>query len=132
MRALCRENEPSRLPEHARGRAWRFEGTYPITIGCSYPVAAMAIHEGVLVVEDWGGPLFAAAGFFEMDATTMPDDWLCELGPGNRAHGRDLWTNPVVAQWGYPELIRDPGHAEALLTGDPEALAVFARYAQRA
>jgi len=132
MRARCCDNEPVRLPEHARGRAWQFESTYPLTIGRSYTVVAIAILEGVLellVVDDWGGPLFAPAAFFEMNAAALPEGWVFGLGPGNRARGSDLWSNPVVAMWGYPELFDIPGHADALLEREPAAIEIFTRYA---
>jgi hypothetical protein len=86
----------------------------------------------LLVRDDSGGPCFAHAGFFELFTAPMPDGWRFGLEAGINASGRDLWSEPAVASWGYPELIEDPAHVQSLLEFDPAALALFESYVAEA
>ena len=38
-----------------------------------------------------------------------------------------IWTG-VVARWGYPELVDDPMHFNAIVDGDPAALEIFNKH----
>jgi hypothetical protein len=130
MIVTCVSNEPASLADHQQSRAATFESAYPLTVGQQYVVAGMAITETVfyfLVRDDDGAPRFAPAGMFDLIEAPLPPGWYFALGSGVRASGRDLWVDPVVATWGYPELVRDPGHFSALLDEDPDALAIFVR-----
>ena len=40
--------------------------------------------------------------------------------------GSHLWEYPLVAVWGYQELVDDVTHLERLIEGEPNACAVFA------
>jgi hypothetical protein len=131
MRATCISNDPMSLADHQRSRAAKFEGEYPLTVGKSYPVLGICICENVLrflVRDDWGGPCFAPAGFFEVLTARVPSGWMFALEAGIHASGRALWSSPSVAIWGYPELVENADHAAALGELEPEALAVFGRY----
>ena len=135
MRAVCVSNDPKQLADHQRGRAAEFESEYPLVVGKTYVVLGMGIWENVfefLVRDDWGGPCFAPAGFFDVLTAPIPEGWLFGLRAGVHASGRDLWTSPGVAVWGYPELVGEPGHAGALQEQEPEALALFDRYYEAA
>ena len=55
----------------------------------------------------------------------IPSGWRFGLEPGIRATSGDLWSEPGVAAWGYPELVNDPDHVNALFERDPAELAVF-------
>jgi hypothetical protein len=79
-----------------------------------------------LVRDDWGGPCFAPAGLFELGTFEIPSGWEFGLLSGVRASGRELWSDPAQAVWGYPELVRDPQHGAGLAERDPAAIAVFA------
>lgn len=131
MRATCVSNDPKQLADHQRGRAAEYESEYPLTVGKSYVLLGMSIWENVfefLVRDDWGGPCFAPAGFFDLLTAPIPEGWLFGLRPGIRASGRDLWSSPSVAVWGYPELVEDHAHAAALQQQEPAALELFDRY----
>ena len=135
MKALCIANDPKGLADHQQSRAVAVEGHYPLTVGKTYSVLGMSIAERafyLLVQDDSGGPCFAHAGFFELFTAPLPDGWLFGLEAGIRASGRDLWSEPAVASWGYPELIQDPAHVQALLEYDPGALALFKSYVAKA
>lgn len=126
----CVSNDPAGLADHQRSRAAAFESAYPLTPGKRYAVVGMGITETVfyfLVRDDLGGARFAPAGMFDLVEAPVPVGWLFALGSGIRASGRDLWTDPVVATWGYRELVEDPEHFSALMDEDPSAVAVFAR-----
>lgn len=118
-----------RLTEQGRDPSTERE-FFPLTVGKPYAVVGMSIVETVfrfLVQDDFGRALFAPAGMFDLVVAPLPDDWCFELGSGVRASGRDLWVDPVVAVWGYPELVNDPDHFDALAEGDPDAMAIFTR-----
>lgn len=128
MQAVCVANDPQALADHQRSRAVAIESEYPLTPGKVYVVVGMMISERVfyfLVRDDWGGPCFAPAGFFEASGEAVPAGWRFGLGTGIRATGRDLWTDPRVATWGYPRLVDDPDHAAALLDLEADALEIF-------
>ena len=131
MRAVCVSNDPKRQVDHQRSRGAEFESEYPLTVGETYLVLGMSIWENVfefLVRDDWGGPCFAPAGFFELLTAPIPEGWLFGLRAGVHASGRDLWTSPGIAVWGYPELVEEQGHAGALQEQEPEALYLFHKY----
>ena len=131
MRATCVSNDPKQLADHQRGRAAEFESEYPLTVGKTYFVLGMSIWENVfefLVRDDWGGPCFAPAGFFDLLTAPVPAGWQFGLRAGVHASGRDLWSSPGVAVWGYPELVADPAHATALQEQESVALDLFDRY----
>ncbi len=135
MRAACISNDPRALADHQRHRAMEFASVYALTIGKRYPILGMSITENVLeylVRDDWGGPCFAPAGFFDLMTAQIPENWHFALKPGVHASGRELWSHPVVALWGYPELIEDPEHAAALEEQEAAAVEIFSRYADAA
>lgn len=128
MRAVCAFNQSSMLSDHQRGRLADLESTYPLTVGHEYCVLGMIIFENVLsflVPDDLGGPCFAPGGLFELGDHNMPGDWKFALREGTRASGRELWTHPLAAVWGYEELVTDTEHVAALAERRPEALDVF-------
>lgn len=128
MKAVCISNDPKGLADHQQSRVTAYEGLYPLTVGKIYEVVGMSIVARALyflVRHDSGGPCFAYAGFFELFSSVIPQGWCFALEAGIRASGRDLWSEPAVATWGYPELVEDPGHVQALFELEPTALAVF-------
>jgi hypothetical protein len=129
----CLANDPRSLSDHQTGRAAQFESNYALTPGASYLVVGMMMYETVLmflVEDDLGSPRFAPAGMFELWDGELPEGWKFSLAAGIRATGRELWANPVVAIWGYPELIDDPGHLDGLALLDSAVLATFHSYAR--
>jgi hypothetical protein len=135
MRATCRHNLSSDLAAPQRGRFADIESRYPLTIGRVYAVLGMGIWENVLnylVCDDVGVPMFAPAGLFEPGgAMEIPDDWEFALCDGIAAEGKDVWTKPCAAVWGYHELVANPMHAAALEEGDGDARALFREELQR-
>lgn len=128
MKVICSSNDPGAMADHQRSRAVAFETAYPLTVGKEYSVVGMSITENVfyfLVQEDWGGPCFAPAGMFELVSAPIPPGWHFALRSGVRASGRDLWADPIVALWGYRELVEPGEHLTNLLEHEQVALAVF-------
>jgi hypothetical protein len=125
--AVCIHNLGSQLADHQRGRFTGFEETFNLTVGSRYPILGMAIFETtlcLLVVDDWGGPLFAPAGLFDCEDQPLPAEWRFSLLEAIAYSGRDLWTR-CIAVWGYPELVTDPTHMEALANRGERALQIF-------
>lgn len=130
MRARCAFNHSSALPDEQRGRMADFEETFPLTVGADYLVVGMCLWENVLyllVRDDWGKPCLARAGLFDLGAHELPDAWRFALCPGIRASGREMWSEPCIAVWGYSELVDDTSHLAALEERDPGALEIFER-----
>jgi hypothetical protein len=130
MIVTCVSNDPAALADHQQSRVSAFESAYPLTPGRQYAVVGMSITETVfyfLVKDDLGQARFAPAGMFDLVEAPLPPGWRFALGSGVRASGRDLWSDPVVATWGYPELVDDPEHFSALLDKAPHAVAIFSR-----
>ncbi len=127
MKISCIFNDPHRVADHQFGRATKFSGPYPITPGNEYLLVGMSIVENVfefLIGDDSGRPCFAPAGMFNLMSMEIPKEWHFALKSGIHASGRQLWTHPVVAVWGFKELL-DEQYVEALLTGDQEAFTLF-------
>lgn len=81
-----------------------------------------------LIRNDYGDPRWAPAAYFEAFTDEMPAGWKFALGDGIHLDGRKLWEKPVVARWGYPELVDDPMHFNAIVDGDPAALEIFNKH----
>ncbi len=131
MIATCLTNQPMDVPPHQRTRVAQSEGPYPLTPGREYKVVGIMAWETTLmflVRDDHGLPRFAPASFFSTLTAPVPDGWMFSLGDGAHAFGTELWTKPVVAMWGYRELVEDAGHGGALELGEPSAIAVFEQF----
>jgi hypothetical protein len=133
MRALCRFIDSASLADHQRGRFASIVEQYDLSVGELYAVLGMGIWETVLQVlvrNDWGLPVWCPAALFEIEDQPLPDHWRFALRSDVQASGRDLWTR-WVAQWGYPELIVDERHSDALMERDAAALEIFSREIER-
>lgn len=130
MFVTCLHNRAVMLSDHQRPRGSVEHSEYPLTIGKSYAALGMVLWENVLsflVPDDWGGPCFAPAGLFDLGTWELPAGWSFGLFSGIRASGRDIWTDPYGAAWGYAEFVHDTDHGVALAERDEDALAVFYR-----
>lgn len=131
MKVTCISNDPKELSDHQQSRFVVFEGNHSLTIGKAYPVVGMMISERAfyfLIRDDWGGPCFTHAGFFELFTAPIPENWHFGLKAGIYSSGKELWAKPIVAIWGYLELIENPTHMQDLFELEPAALAVFDAY----
>ena len=130
MVVTCTSNRADVLGDHQRGRATRPEAEYDLTVGHQYQVVGMLLWETTLlfvVRSDSGAPYTAPVGLFDRSSSRLPADWSFAIGPGVALSGPRLWQRPLVATWGYRELVDDEGHLERLVEGDPHAAAVFSR-----
>jgi hypothetical protein len=79
----------------------------------------------LLVRADGGYPLNAPAGLFDRAAVQIPGEWQFAVRPGAAKSGRALWDDPLVAVWGYSQLVNDPSHGDDLFGGETTAVAIF-------
>jgi hypothetical protein len=133
MIVTCVYNLGDDLADHQRGRFTMLHSEYPLTKGAAYVALGMGVWETILEVlvrDDWGKPLWCPLGLFDCPPQPMPADWAFTVCDGLTLSGTALWTR-WVARWGYEELVRDPGHSDALMERDPAALAIFSREVAR-
>ena len=130
MIRTCTDNVSDALGDFQRGRATGLGVRYELSIGQEYRVLGMLQWETTLffiVNGDHGAPVAVPAGLFEASFSPLPADWWFALGSGIKMSGTALWENPLVAIWGYRELVEEPGHLDSLLEGESGACAVFYR-----
>lgn len=128
MKILCVSNHAAFLSDHQLPRGSTNNSTYPVSSGRSYEVFGMTLDENqlsFLVSDDWGWPCFVPAGLFDLGVFEIPQSWEFGLQSGIRASGYELWSDPSQAIWGYPELVRDPHHAAALVDREASAIDIF-------
>jgi hypothetical protein len=127
MQAKCVHNKGDEL---GPPQSWAFHSEqtpFDLEIGRDYHVFGVGLFRGVLaalVFEGGRAPNFLPVGLFDFTPQKLPDRWEFGVHDGKAASGvgePESW----VAMWGYPELVRDPRHAERLVDRDPEALGVF-------
>lgn len=92
----------------------------PVTGGRSYGVYGLAQYASrfvVLIASDDFRPNWCPVEWFQVVDGRFPGGWeLSVVDPGGTA---------LQVLIGYPELVRDPDHYDALLERDPEAISVF-------
>ena len=122
MLATCVHVHGSELPRAANRAAYTRRSVFHLTRGHRYWVAGVGVFEGVtsiLVRDDTGRPNWHAIDAFEIEPQPFPQSW--EFTSDPEAHSTHGWT----ARMGYPELVRNLGHIEALIEREPAALAIF-------
>ncbi len=129
MIARCIHNTGSALGQPLRGNFYTVETVFEVELGKEYVVLGLGIFETVLlalVCDETGKPNWLPIGLFEIEHTVLPAHWEFALVDGAAASGGDA-SNRWVALWGYPELVRDDRHSDALIERDPRALEIFTR-----
>lgn len=124
----CLYNQGKDLSEHQRPKGDFPQTEYPLTIGSEYTCVGMGLWQNVLNVlisDDNGMASYVPIGLFDVVTARIPDGWKFVLSTGIYARGRDVLADPFQAGWGYPELIDDEDHSDALMNGDPVALRIF-------
>lgn len=101
--------------------------TFPITEGRSYSVLGMqSTTDSVeyLIHTDTFYPSFVPAVQFSVENPRIPEWWVYRfLGYPSE----NLYWMPI-AEWGYPEMVLEDGHCEAVIDRDPRALAIYTNY----
>ena len=129
MIARCIHNTGSTLGEPCRGSFYTVDTLFNLELGQPYVVLGLGIFETVLlalVCDETRRPNWLPIGLFDFEGTVLPADWEFAVVDGLGASGGDA-SNRWVARWGYPELVRDDRHSDALIERDPHALEIFAR-----
>jgi hypothetical protein len=129
MVGRCVHNTGASLGQPQRGHFYSDTTVFDLRVGSDYPVLGIGIFETILValvVDDTRKPNWLPAGLFEFEPQTLPTDWEFVLLDGVAASGGEA-SNGWVAKWGYPDLVRDESHSDALIERDPAALEVFFR-----
>jgi len=129
MIARCVHNTGVALGEPSRGDFYTTETVFNLEVGKDYILLGLGIFETILLAlvrDETGKPNWLPVGLFELEDTRIPTGWEFGILDSAAASGGDP-ANRWVARWGYPELVRNEAHCDALLDRDPRALAVFDR-----
>ena len=129
MIATCVHGTGPSLGTPARAHLYSEQTAFPLTVGADYHVMGIGVWGTVLValvIDDGRNPTWLPAGLFEIEPQRIPADWEFALLDGAAASVGEP-DRGWVAMWGYPELVRDESHSDALLERDQEALDVCFR-----
>jgi hypothetical protein len=129
MIAKCLHNTGASLGQPQRGHFYSEKTVFDLQVGSDYAVLGLGIFETALlalVVDDTLQPSWLPAGLFEFEPQRLPTDWEFVLLDGVAASGGEA-SNRWAAKWGYPQLVRDESHSDALIERDSAALEVFFR-----
>ena len=129
MIASCLHNTGAALGQPQRGGFYSDGTVFDLQVGSDYAVLGLGMFETILlalVVDNTRHPRWLPVGLFEFKAQSLPSDWEFVLLDGVAASGGES-SSGWVAKWGYPDLVRNDAHSDALMEGDPEALDVFLR-----
>jgi hypothetical protein len=101
-----------------------------VKVGARYMALGMGIFRTelqLLVYDDESmKPNWLPIGLFDIDAHALPADWEFRVLDPKGASGGPL-SGGWVALWGYPDLVRNPGHSDGLLLRNADALEVFTK-----
>lgn len=129
MIARCVRKTGAALGEPSRGSFYTLETVFHLEVGKHYVILGLGIFETILlalVCDETQKPNWLPIGLFDLTDKELPAGWEFGVLDGIAASGGDA-SNRWVARWGYPELVRDDRHSDALIERDPDALAIFAR-----
>lgn len=126
MLAVCRGNRGNSLPDDVReGYGLSPLVKYHITLDRKYGVYSIALWGyglAFLLVDDSQRPHWYPAQLFEPFTSEMPTAWAFSTLSGE--------NDPVKALWGYPSMISDTLHHDALIERKLSALEVFLNEAE--
>lgn len=117
MNIVCATKDLGSLPPNPR--AYNREAKVALTVGSQYQVCAMSLYCGsimVLLYDDTRSPSWFPIGLFDVIDNGLPADWGFASYPASPA---------LQALWGYPEMIDDDSHYDAILERDETALAIL-------
>jgi hypothetical protein len=120
MYVKCTTNSAAGLGEPQHGLYFSPGTEFDVTVGESYPVYGMAMYKRGLIVllkDDTGKPNWHPVELFEVTDGQLPAGW--------KFATRDDGELGMQAIFGYPELVDDEGHKDALLERDSAALLTF-------
>lgn len=118
MLVRCQLN--SGVPTQEHGLWFSPKTHFPVTVGTDYPVYGVAMFKrGVIVLlrDDTGKPNWHPIELFEVTDGTLRPGWKFAM--------RNDGEQGIQAILGYPDLVDDEGHKDALIERDPEALQTF-------
>lgn len=129
MKARCVQNQAKALARTAQKAVGSPNTMFPLSTGEEYDVSATAmLTTGVvlyLTTNKWGrDPDWYPADLFQVVDGRVPCSWqFAYFGSVFKK-----WRAPVVAVWGYPELVGDlEAHMTGLWEADESILATFYR-----
>jgi hypothetical protein len=99
--------------------AYNRDAKVDLTVGSQYRVCALSLYFGsimILLHDDTRLPGWYPVGLFDVIDHGLPADWGFASYPASTA---------LQALWGYPEMVEDDSHYDAILERDETALATL-------
>lgn len=121
MKAICRFNSGSFLPESFCKLGYTSQSEMALTLGKEYAVLSMCLCKGLilyLIYDESHRPNWHPAAIFQISERVISPIW--EFG-----FWGDDPANEIEAVWGYHELVNIEGYFDQLSERVPEALDVF-------
>ena len=134
LKGRCVHQTGMSLGLPSRGGFYGTDTVFHLELGEEYLIMGLGMFESVLlalVCDETEKPNWLPVGAFEFESLVLPADWEFVLLDAKAASGGDA-SDRWVARWGYPDLVRDGRHSDALIERDPEALEVFFRELRKA
>lgn len=120
-------------PYDQRGLFYTPKTRFDLTRGKIYRAYGLLMEKGglaALTTDDYGKPFWYPLQAFTVEDSTLPDGWRFRFFSEAKPDGMPGDFQPQ-AIWGYPELVRDLAHNDALMDRDPDAMAIFAAEEER-
>jgi hypothetical protein len=133
MKVRCKANRGKFLGTEVNRYFHSDDTQFGVIINTDYVVLGIGIWETVLlalIADDSGLPSWLPVALFDFEEVVWPQEWQFALLDPLAASGGNA-TNKWVARWGYSELVREPGHSDALIERNKEALSIFDRELRR-
>ena len=124
MIARCIANKGADLPSPSRDALYGEETEYALETGNDYIVLGIGLFATVVVVLIWDEtslPSWLPIGLFDLSTQRLPAHWEFAVFDGQAASGGDS-ANRWLARLGYPRLVHDDAHSDALIERDPAEL----------
>ena len=121
------------LGPYSRGLYYLPGSRFDLTAGKTYQAYALVMEKsglGVLTTDDYGDPFWYPLEAFTVEVTSLPGEWLFRFFPDAKPDGMPGDFQPQ-AIWGYPEIVRNLEHNDALMNRDPDAMAIFTAEVER-
>lgn len=120
MKVKCRANSGKALTPKYLALGDTPQTVFHVAIEKEYKVFAVAVYRGVVLLllsDEDELPNWYPVDLFSMSHGRIPEEWFSAMYPGN--------DDGLQFLMGYPRIVSDESHYDALLERDPSAIEAF-------